>query len=81
MLSPSNIPPTIGLRRRRDDWDICFNPMSSVRDLWLIIGALIVLWGIQQLLNINLYKVWAVILVVVGLYIIYRSLKRPGFRL
>jgi uncharacterized membrane protein len=55
--------------------------MSSVRDLWLIIGALIVLWGIQQLLNINLYKVWAVILVIVGLYIIYRSLQRPDFRL
>lgn len=58
---------------------MCFNPTSSVKDFWLIIGALIILWGIQQLLNINLYKVWAIILVVVGLYIIYMSLKKPGF--
>ncbi len=73
--------PAIGLSRRRDDWNLCFNPMRSIRDFWLIIGALLVLWGIQQLLDINLYKVWAVILVVLGLYIIYRSLQRPGFRL
>lgn len=71
--------PAIGLSRRRDDWDVCFNPMYSVRDFWLIIGALIVLWGIQQLLDINLYKVWALILVVVGLYIVYRSFQRPGY--
>lgn len=63
------------LARPRDEWDICFRPARIVRDIWLIIGILIILWGVQQLLNINLYAVWAVVLIFVGLYIIYRVLS------
>ncbi|MCW4036429.1 MAG: hypothetical protein NWE75_04475 [Candidatus Bathyarchaeota archaeon] len=68
--------PMIALRAKsRDERDLCFGPMRTIRDLWLIVGLLIILWGVQQLLDINLYKVWAVVLIVVGLYIVYRVLS------
>jgi hypothetical protein len=69
--------PSITLRSRpRDEWDLCFDPLKPVREFMLILGLLLVLFGVQLLLNVNLFKVWTVVLIALGLYIIYRSLSR-----
>lgn len=64
----------VKLHYRRDEWDLCFDPMRPVREFMLILGLLLVLFGIQVLLDLDLYRVWTVVLIVVGLYIVYRSL-------
>ena len=64
------------LRYRRDEWDLCFDPMRPVREFMLILGLLLVLFGLQVLLDVDLYRVWTVVLIAVGLYIVYRSLGR-----
>ena len=64
----------VKLYYRRDEWDLCFDPMRPVREFMLILGLLLVLFGIQVLLDLDLYKVWTVVLIAVGLYIVYRSL-------
>lgn len=68
--------PPITLRYRRDEWDLCFDPMRPVREFMLILGLLLVLFGLQMLLDLDLYRVWTVVLIAVGLYIVYRSLGR-----
>ena len=64
------------LRYRRDEWDLCFDPMRPVREFMLILGLLLVLFGLQVLLDLDLYRVWTVVLIAVGLYIVYRSMGR-----
>ncbi len=64
----------VKLHYRRDEWDLCFDSMRPVREFMLILGLLLVLFGIQVLLDLDLYRVWTVVLIVVGLYIVYRSL-------
>jgi hypothetical protein len=64
------------LRYRKDEWDLCFDPMRPVREFMLILGLLLVLFGLQVLLGLDLYRVWTVVLIAVGLYIVYRSLGR-----
>jgi hypothetical protein len=64
------------LRYRRNEWDLCFDPMRPVREFMLILGLLLVLFGLQVLLDVDLYRVWTVVLIAVGLYIVYRSLGR-----
>lgn len=34
------------LRYRRDEWDLCFDPMRPVREFMLILGLLLVLFGL-----------------------------------
>jgi hypothetical protein len=68
--------PVILRTRPRDEWDLCFDPMRPVREFMLILGLLLVLFGLQVLLDVDLYRVWTVVLIAVGLYIVYRSLGR-----
>lgn len=36
--------PAISLRSKsRDERDLCFSPMRTIRDFWLIVGLLIIL--------------------------------------
>jgi len=50
--------------------------MRPVREFMLILGLLLVLFGLQVLLDVDLYRVWTIVLIAVGLYIVYRSLGR-----
>lgn len=59
--------------------DACFGGARPVKYFWLIIGLLIILWGIFQLLE-TYFKItiplWPLVLIAIGLYIIYRVLSR-----
>lgn len=44
----------------------------------LIIGAVIVLWGISELVGFD-FNFWAIFAVAFGLLIVWNALNRPGF--
>jgi hypothetical protein len=62
--------------RRRSDDIVCFEAGRPVRDFWLIAGVLLVIWGVQEFLRLNLYDLWPYILIAVGLYVVYVSFIR-----
>jgi hypothetical protein len=77
MINDACRPHPVTLRTRpRYEWDLCFDPMRPVREFMLILGLLLVLFGLQVLLDVDLYRVWTIVLIAVGLYIVYRSLGR-----
>ena len=77
MINGACRPHLVTLRTRpRYEWEFCFDPMRPVREFMLILGLLLVLFGLQVLLDVDLYRVWTVVLIAVGLYIVYRSLGR-----
>jgi hypothetical protein len=62
--------------RSRSDKIVCFEAGRPPRDFWLIVGVLLVIWGVQVFLRLNLYDLWPYILMDVGLYVVYVSLVR-----
>jgi len=64
------------LVRSRSDDIVCFEAGRPARDFWLIAGVLLVIWGVQEFLRLNLYELWPYILIAVGLYVVYVSLIR-----
>jgi len=63
----------------KTETDVCFGPLRPVRYFWLIIGLLIILWGVSQLIEVLFditLNIWPFIVIVLGLYIIYRVLSR-----
>ena len=59
--------------------DACFGPLRPVRYFWLLVGLLIVLWGVSQLVAVLFaiqLDIWPFILIALGLYVIYRVLTR-----
>lgn len=66
-------------KQEKDERDVCFGGSGTGGMFWLIIGIVIILWGITQL--INAYWHWNIellplIVIVIGLYLVYRYLKR-----
>ena len=68
---------TLNIIKARYERDACFDPFKPVRHLWLIIGILLILWGISQILELyNIrFNIWSWVLIIFGLYIIYRVIK------
>ena len=68
------------VRHEKSDYDICYGPVHAVRFFWLFLGTILLLWGITEVLgilfNVSL-NIWPFLIIVVGLYIIYRVLSRP----
>jgi hypothetical protein len=64
-------------RRSRYDREMCFGvPMSG--SLWgLLIGAMIVLWGLSELVGIS-FNVAAIFAVVLGAIIVINALREPS---
>jgi predicted nucleic acid-binding Zn ribbon protein len=63
--------------------DSRFNRSRPVSFFWLLVGVAIVLWGLSDLLAIYLkirLEVWPLIVIVLGLYLIYRALYRTRRR-
>jgi uncharacterized membrane protein YvbJ len=66
-------------KHEKTEADVCFGPLLSVRYFWLIVGLLIVFWGISQLVEILFavtFPIWPFFLIILGLYMIYRVLSR-----
>ena len=64
--------------RQRDERDWCFDPFRPLRYFWLIIGLLILWWGLSSLLEIYLnitLHIWPFVVIAIGLWIIYYALK------
>ena len=64
----------------KESRDLCFGPFEGVfRYFWLIIGLLILGWGLSSLLEIYFhitFQIWPFVVIAIGLYIIYHVLTR-----
>ena len=73
------------LRRRSygrfsDEREMCFGVSMSGNRLGLFFGAMIILWGVTELLRLNI-DLWALALIGFGVILILNILKRkPDFR-
>ena len=66
-------------KQEKAEREMCFGAALPTRYFWLIIGLLIVLWGVVQLIEIFFQislNLWPLIVIAIGLYIIYRVLSR-----
>lgn len=66
-------------RIRRREEDLCFGVPMADYTWGLIIGAVIVLWGISELVGFD-FNFWAIFAVAFGLLIVWNALNRPGLR-
>jgi uncharacterized membrane protein len=68
---------TLNIIKARYERDLCFDPFRPIRHLWLIVGIILILWGVSQILELyNIrFNIWSWVLIIIGLYIIYRALK------
>lgn len=65
--------------RRTSQRDACFGYTRPVRYFWLLVGLVIILWGVTDLLRIYFQiriEMWPFILIAIGIYIIYRASMR-----
>jgi hypothetical protein len=69
--------------QHKQERDVCLESLRPLRYLWLIIGLLIVWWGVSSLLEIHFsitVHLWPFVLIAIGLYIIYHVLSRSRHR-
>ncbi len=66
-------------RRVRRDRDMCFGAPMEEHVLGIFFGLMIVLWGISQIMNIDV-NLFAIVAVVFGLYIVWNALKKSDNR-
>jgi len=70
--------------RYKNERDVCLGPLEPFfRYFWLIIGLLILWWGLSSLLEVYFQitlHIWPLVLIAIGLYVIYRVLSRPRHR-
>lgn len=74
-------PPTFRAPRRRWEDDLCFGRSRRIPIWGLIIGVVIILWGVSSLLG-DVYwwaswdKLWPIFVIAIGLIIILNALSR-----
>jgi len=66
-------------RRVRSDRDMCFGAPMEGHVLGIFFGLMIVLWGVSQIMNIDV-NLFAIVAVVSGLYIVWNALKKSDNR-
>lgn len=62
-------------RRIRSDRDMCFGVPVAGHIWGILIGAMIVLWGISELVNLDI-NVFAIVAVAFGLYIVWQATQK-----
>lgn len=63
----------------RYDRSLCFGVPMQGHLLGLVLGFILVLWGLSELLNLQI-QLWALVVICFGVLIILNVLRRPDSR-
>ena len=65
-------------KHEKDEMESCFGSSRNLRYFWLLLGTVIIIWGVTDILNAYFHtnvEIWPILLIVVGLFIIYQVLQ------
>jgi hypothetical protein len=63
--------------RRSHESSICFGVPMQGQLIGLLLGLIIVLWGVTELLNLDI-ELWALVVIFFGVFIILNVLRRTS---